>query len=200
MAYPASISVETPERIARWRPLVHWLLAIPHLFVFSLLQYVAWLLNIVAWFAIVITGRMPAGLAGFQCMYLRYTLRLYAYLDFVHEQYPPFEFNTSASDLGGTAVTVNFEPQLTDRNRGTVAARLILAIPAVLFWLLSSAAAAIVILAAFFFVLLVGRWPAGLRNWLIGWYGVVLRTNAYLHMLTDEYPPFSFDAKKVPRV
>lgn len=194
MTYPASVTVESPERIANWRPLVHWLLAIPHLIIFEILQHLAWLLNIFGWLAIVFTGRMPQGLADFQCMYLRYTMRLYAYLAFVHERYPPFSFQMSAGEPGGTPVAVDIEPQLADRNRGTVALRLIMAIPALLFWWLTGVVAFVVGVLGFFAVLFTGRWPAGLRGWLLGWFGVVLRTNVYLHLLTDEYPPFSLDA------
>ena len=194
MAYPASVTIEAPERIANWRPLVHWLLAIPHLIIFGILQHLAWLLNVFGWLVIVFTGRMPQGLADFQCMYLRYTLRLYAYLGFVHERYPPFSFRMSAGEPGGTPVAVDIEPQLADRNRGTVALRLIMAIPALLFWWLTGVVALVVGVLGFFAVLFTGRWPAGLRGWLLGWFGVVLRTNAYLHLLTDEYPPFQLDA------
>lgn len=194
MDYPATVSVEVPDRVANWRPLVHWLLAIPHLIIFEVLQHLAWLLNIVGWVVIVFTGRMPAGLADFQAMYLRYTLRLYAYVGFLHEQYPPFAFQMSAAEPGGTPVTVGFEPELSDRNRGTVAVRLILAIPALVFWWLTSVVALVITVIGFFAVLFTGRWPAGLRDWLLAWYGVVLRTNAYLHLLTDEYPPFQLRA------
>ena len=41
MEYPASIDVRTPDQVARWRPLVQWILAIPHLIIGGALQYVA---------------------------------------------------------------------------------------------------------------------------------------------------------------
>ena len=194
MAYPASVSVETPERIANWRPLVHWLLLIPHLIIFEVLQNVAWLLNVVSWVAIVFTGKLPKGLADFQSMYLRYSIRLYAYLDFLHEQYPPFAFDMSAAEPGGTSVSADLEPQLTDRNRLTVAFRLILAIPAAIFVVVTGLITTVLVVLGFFAVLFTGRWPAGMRGWVVSWYGVSLRFNAYLHLLTDEYPPFNLNA------
>ncbi|WP_420624843.1 DUF4389 domain-containing protein [Candidatus Poriferisodalis sp.] len=194
MAYPASVSVETPDRIANWRPLVHWLLLIPHLIIFEVLQNVAWLLNVVGWVAIVFTGKLPKGLADFQSMYLRYSIRLYAYFDFLHEQYPPFAFDMTSSEPGGTPVSADLEPQLTDRNRLTVAFRLILAIPALIFVAVTGLVTTVLIVLGFFAVLFTGRWPTGMRSWVVSWYGASLRFNAYLHLLTDQYPPFSLDA------
>ncbi|WP_420622781.1 DUF4389 domain-containing protein [Candidatus Poriferisodalis sp.] len=194
MAYPASVSVETPDRIANWRPLVHWLLLIPHLIIFEVLQNVAWLLNVVGWVAIVFTGKLPKGLADFQSMYLRYSIRLYAYFDFLHEQYPPFAFDMTSSEPGGTPVSADLEPQLTDRNRLTVAFRLILAIPAAVFVVVTGLITTVLVVLGFFAVLFTGRWPAGMRGWVVSWHGVSLRFNAYLHLLTDQYPPFSLDA------
>ncbi len=170
------------------------MLLIPHLIVFEVLQYVAWLLNLIGWVAILFTGRLPEGLAKFQIMFLRYSMRLYAYLDFLHERYPPFSFDTSVDEPGGTPVTVDIEPELNDRNRLTVAFRLILVIPALVFALVTGLVAVILTVLGFFAVLFTGRWPDGMRRWIVRWYGVSLRLNAYLHLLTDEYPPFSLDA------
>lgn len=189
MAYPASVNVEVPERVANWRPLVHWFLLIPHFLVFEILQNIAWLLNVIGWFAIVFTGKLPRGLADFQCMFLRYSLRLYAFFHFMHEKYPPFTFDMSAADPGGTPISVELEPQLTDRNRVTVLFRLILAIPAIVFALVTGIITVVMTFLAFFAVLFTGRWPAGMRDWVISWYGVSLRVNAYVHLLTDRYPP-----------
>lgn len=194
MTYPASVAVEVPERIANWRPLVHWLLLIPHFIIIEILQHIAWLLNLFGWLAIVFTGRLPKGLADFQAMYLRYSIRLYAYFDFMHEQYPPFAFDMSAAEPGGTPVSVDIEPQLTERNRITVLLRFILAIPAMLFVAITGIITFVLVVVAFFAVLFTGRWPAGMRDWVIRWLGANLRFNAYLHLLTDEYPPFSLDA------
>ena len=59
--YPATFEVERPDRIANWRPVVQWLLAIPHFFILYGLEIAARAVAIVAWFAIVFTGKMPEG-------------------------------------------------------------------------------------------------------------------------------------------
>ena len=46
---------------------------------------------------------------------------------------------------------------------------------------------------AFFAVLFTGRWPDGLRSWVMKAVRVSIRFNAYILLLTDEYPPFATD-------
>ena len=194
MAYPATLTVETPERIANWRPLVQWLLAVPHWIIVSVLGYVTAAVSLISWFAILFTGRLPAGLANFQIMYLRYSARLNAYAGFLHSSYPPFAFDMTGDDPGGTPVSVNVQPQLDGRNRLTTLIRLIMAIPAMLFALIIGFIAMVVHLLGLLAVLFTGRWPEGLRGWVVSAMGVDLRIGAYMALLTDDYPPFSLDA------
>src|SRR5688572_29384932 len=93
--YPARFELDSPEQIANWRPLVNWLLAIPHLLVLNALQSVAEILAVISWFAIVFTGRMPDGIANFQAMYMRYWLRTATFAGFLREEYPPFGLATT---------------------------------------------------------------------------------------------------------
>lgn len=194
MAYPASLSVETPERVANWRPLLQWLLALPHWIIVTVLGYVSQAIAFISWFAILFTGRLPAGLANFQIMYLRYNARLYAYAGFLYSRYPPFAFDMTADDPGGAPVSVSVQPQLEGRNRLTTLVRLILAIPAGLFALIVGIIALVCHLLGVLAVLFTGRWPSGLRGWVVSVMGVDLRLNVYWSLLTDEYPPFSLDA------
>ncbi len=78
----------------RWLPLVKWLLAIPHYIVLFFLWIAAVVVVIVAWFAILITGRYPRGLFEFVEGVLRWTNRVgaYAFL-LVTDQYPPFRLS-----------------------------------------------------------------------------------------------------------
>lgn len=82
---------DVPRDLNRWLPLVKWLLAIPHYVVLLFLEIGAVVAVIVAWFAIVFTGRYPRGLFDFVEGVLRWHNRVLAYaFTLVTDQYPPF--------------------------------------------------------------------------------------------------------------
>jgi len=193
MNYPVTISVDTPQRVANWRPLVQWLLAIPHLVVMWVLQTVSQVVSIIAWLAILFTGRLPAGLAQFQAMYLRYSLRTYAYAGFLTDQYPPFAFDAVNDDPGGHPTSLSISPALEGRNRLTTFFRPILMIPALIFVVIIAIIATVCSILGFFAVLFTGRWPEGLRNFVVANLRISARFGAYASFLTDQYPPFSLD-------
>jgi hypothetical protein len=75
----------------RWLPLVKWLLAIPHYIVLFFLWIAALVVVIVAWFAILFTGRYPRGMFDFVEGVIRWHNRVLAYaLVLVTDRYPPF--------------------------------------------------------------------------------------------------------------
>src|SRR5580700_10256211 len=76
VGFPLQLELDAPETIARWRPLVHWLLAIPQvvvLYALGLVQYVVWILS---FFAILFTGRMPESFFGIMVLTHRYQWRV----------------------------------------------------------------------------------------------------------------------------
>lgn len=88
--YPVRYEVDYPAEMNRWLPLVKWLLAIPHIIVLAFLliaAYVAWL---IAWFAILFTGRFPRGMFDFVVGVLRWNYRVTAYAYLLRDEYPPF--------------------------------------------------------------------------------------------------------------
>jgi hypothetical protein len=193
MAYPATLELDASREIANWRPLVHWLLAIPHLLIVQALQQVTQAVAVICWCAILFTGELPAGLAGFQCLVIRYSARVYSYVFWLREPYPPFEFTMTGADPRTDPVRVDLQPSLTNRNRLTVGLRLIWIIPAVLFAIVLGIATSVVLLVGFFAVLFTGRWPEGLRRFLVGSGRYFVRLTAYGYLLTDEYPPFALE-------
>jgi hypothetical protein len=75
----------------RWLPLVKWLLAIPHYVILAILWIFAFFAVVIAWFAILITGRYPRGLFDYVVGVFRWTLRVGAYMYLlVTDKYPPF--------------------------------------------------------------------------------------------------------------
>ena len=192
--YPATFTFDPPERVANWRAIGNLVLAIPHFVIMNALQVVARAVGIVSWFAILFTGKLPEGFANIQSMYLRYELRVCTFALFMREEYPPFSFATTPADPGDDPrVRVDLEPRLTDRNRWTVAFRIILIIPHAIVFVLLAIAAAVVSLVAFFTVLFTGRWPEGMRSFVLSVNRRYLRLSAYFMMLNDVYPPFALD-------
>lgn len=78
----------------RWLPLVKWLLAIPHYVVLAFLVIGAVLAIIIAWFAILFTGRYPRGLFDYVVGVGRWVLRVQAYAFLlITDEYPPFRLS-----------------------------------------------------------------------------------------------------------
>jgi len=82
---------DAKKDLNRWLPLVKWFLAIPHYIVLVVLTIGAIVATIIAWFAILFTGRYPKGLFDYVVGVGRWGLRVtaYAYL-LTTDQYPPF--------------------------------------------------------------------------------------------------------------
>ncbi len=79
------------RQLNQWLPLVKWLLAIPHYIVLFFLGIGAIVAIIIAWFAILFTGKYPRGLFDFVVGVLRWSNRVtgYAFV-LVTDEYPPF--------------------------------------------------------------------------------------------------------------
>ncbi|MCH8815857.1 MAG: DUF4389 domain-containing protein [Chloroflexi bacterium] len=85
---------DAKQDLNRWLPLVKWLLAIPHYIVLLVLGILAVIAVMVAWFAILFTGRYPKGLFDFVVGVGRWSLRVQAYAFLlVTDRYPPFSMN-----------------------------------------------------------------------------------------------------------
>lgn len=78
----------------RWLPLVKWILAIPHYIILVFLWIALIVAVIIAWFAILFTGRYPAGLFGFVVGVMRWSIRVFAFAFLlVTDRYPPFSLS-----------------------------------------------------------------------------------------------------------
>ena len=196
--YPIEVSIEAPtgER-NRLTSALRPILSIPHMILVGpgawlhrldsagLIGAAAYVLAIVNWFAILVTGNSIKGIRDFQLYYLRWRTRAVAYMALFVDPYPPFG---DASYPATVAVT---EPAV--RDRATIAVRLLLAVPhlIVLFFLVLAWALCTVI--AWFAILFTGRYPASLYPFALGVMRWLLRVEAYLLLLVDEYPPFTLE-------
>jgi hypothetical protein len=88
--YPVAFEADYPAELSRFSPLYQWLLAIPHFIVLIFLTIAAALVTIVAFFAILFTGKYPRGLFDFVVGVERWSERVTLYAAFMTNEYPPF--------------------------------------------------------------------------------------------------------------
>lgn len=88
--YPVRIEVDYPERMSRLTTFFRGWLVFPHIIVLALLGIVVSIAMMLAWFAIMITGKCPRGLHNFITGYLRWSTRVNAYSYYLTDKYPPF--------------------------------------------------------------------------------------------------------------
>src|SRR4051794_36747793 len=90
--YPATFTFDPPETVANWRPLVNWLLAIPHDVTLYGLRILSGVVGLISCFVTFFTGSLPEGFANIQAMYMRYELPPSAFALFMRGESPPFAF------------------------------------------------------------------------------------------------------------
>src|SRR5947207_321102 len=94
--YPLRLTGELSPRLSRGLWLVKWLLAIPHFIVLFFLFVAFMVVGVVAFFAILFTGRYPRALYAFVIGMNRWVFRVAAYASLMTDAYPPFRL-----DMGG---------------------------------------------------------------------------------------------------
>src|SRR3954449_2535565 len=107
---------EADLHITRWRPLVQWLLAIPHLLVARVLNALRSVLTLISLFTVLFTKKIPRPLFDAIAVTYRYEWRAMSYALFLHEDYPPFSFRADAEDDGAephTTLTLTYPDELS---------------------------------------------------------------------------------------
>jgi len=87
-SYPVDLEIHADRRQHRLKTLFRFFLAIPAMLVGSLLEHILFVVAILAWFAALVTGRMPGGFQHLGAAALRYNAQLWAYLLLVTDSYP----------------------------------------------------------------------------------------------------------------
>jgi hypothetical protein len=152
----------------------------------GVLGAVAAVIAVIAWFAIVFAGTFPRGLWDLSAFYLRWRVRAVAYMTLLRDEYPPF-------GDGPYPAEVTIAPPVEERNRVSVAFRIILVIPHLLALWLLSIGWAITTIIAWLSILITGDFPPTLYHYGVGVLRWSTRVEAYLLLLHDEYPPFALE-------
>ncbi|HKB12286.1 MAG TPA: DUF4389 domain-containing protein [Vicinamibacterales bacterium] len=151
----------------------------------GLLGGVAWLLAVVSWFTIVISGVHINVVRRYTRFYLRWRVRALAYMMLLVDGYPPF--GDGPYPVALTLV------ETEARDRLSVGLRILLAIPhfIVLFFLVC--AWWVTSLVSWLLILFTGEYPQGLYNFGAAVLRWLIRVEAYVLLMVDEYPPFAFE-------
>ena len=208
--YPVALTGRLDPELSRWLWVVKWILAIPHYIVLAFLWLAFLILWVVAFFAILFTGRYPRGIFDFNLGVLRWTWRVgfYSYWALGTDRYPPFSLREEA-DYPAT-LDVAYPERLS---HWLPLVKWLLAIPHVILvgifvggwgwgwsrvgddvWGIGHAGlVGILVVIAGFVLLFTGRYPRSLFDFTLGLDRWVFRVAAYLSLMRDEYPPFRLD-------
>ena len=161
------------------------ILAIPHFVIVSVWSYAVQIVAVIHWFIQVFTGKRNQGLFNFSNRWLGYASRTYSYAGLLFDAYPGF-----IDDGGKTPVQYNLEYS-ESVNRLTAGLRIIWAIPALIIAAVLGFAAFVVTIVTWFTILITGKHPRGQFDFQLKVHRYSIQTNAYVGLLTDDYPKFA---------
>lgn len=173
------------------RTLFGWLyIALPHQFLLAFLGIAVGVVNLIAFFSILFTGRFPESMYEFRVKVIRWTLRVNARILNLADGYPSFGLN-------GTDDNVTFEMPYPERlSRGDAILKALFGyiyvlIPHGIILLFRYIGVMVLALLAWFSVLFTGRYPEKWFNFVVGTIRWGTRVGLYQTFMTDKYPPFS---------
>lgn len=183
-SYPVQFEMDYVERRSRLTTFFRSALAIPHV-LFAIVYGVAFsVVYVFAWFALMFTGRWPAGLYEFAGGFLRYITRLSAYMYLGVDQYPPF----SGAPDDSYPVRVHIAPPLASYSRLKVFFRPWYAILALVIRYAMSMVIGVAGLLSWLAIVFTGRQPESLQNALSFALSYTTRADGLIFLITETYP------------
>jgi hypothetical protein len=167
-----------------------WLyIGIPHMFLLLFIGIAVWFLMIVAWFAVLFTGRYPLNLFEFQLNALRWNARVEARLIHLLDGYPAFGMEHTEP---GIILDIPYPERLS---RGLLLLRTFfgwfyILIPHGFLLFFRGLATIVLVILAWWVVLFTGNYPAKWFAFIVGTLRWNYRVSAYTIFLSDTYPPF----------
>jgi Domain of unknown function (DUF4389) len=186
VSYPVTFEADYVERRSRLTAFFRLLLVIPVAIVLYVFALIAWVAIVISWFAIVITGHYPRGLYSFVADYTRFQTRVTAYVALLCDPYPPFGGGADSS----YPVRMEFAGPLDSYSRLKTLFRAIIAIPVVVLRYVMGLLLEIGSIAAWIVIVITGKMPKGLHDVMVLANSYTARSDAYLYLLTETYPPF----------
>ena len=187
ISYAAAPAIEGRNRLTTF---FRYFIAIPWLIVAALYGIGAFFAVVIAWFALVFTGRYPQGLYDFNAGYLRMITRTNSFFYLMTDEFPSF----GGDDDPGYPVAVGVAPPLDMYSRLKAGFRIIVGIPVMLLAYVQSIILGVVTFIAWFAILFTGRFPEGLFNPARSANAYLARAGAYFMLMTEDWPPFSLEA------
>ena len=187
ISYEVDAALEGRNRLTVFFRGIVW---IPWAIVAYVYGIVAGIASVIAWFAIVFSGKYPDGLYNFNAGYLRMYTRVYSFYWLMTDEWPPF----GGEEGPGYPIRVGVAPPLDAYNRWKTGFRLIVGIPVMLLAIVQGIILNVCGIIAWFAILFTGRLPDGLFNPMRSALAYLTRTNAYFLLMTEDWPPFSYEA------
>jgi hypothetical protein len=186
MSYPVSFEVDYVEQRSRLTAFFRLILVIPLAIWLYLYGIVACVAIVLAWLAIVITGHYPKALYEFVAGFTRTLARATAYAALLSDPYPPFSGGADSA----YPVRMEFAGPLEQYSRLRTLFRLLLAIPIAIVRYAMNILLEIGAVAAWVVIVITGKLPRGLFDMMVLANSYMARSDAYLFLLTESYPPF----------
>jgi hypothetical protein len=187
--YPVTFESDYIEPRSRLTTFFRLLLVIPHLVVAAVWGIAVFVVVVIAWFALLITGSWPAGMYDFTAGFLRYYTRIHGYLFLLADPYPPF----SGADEPGYPVRLHVGPAQPEYDRLKVLLRIFYIIPAYLIVYVMNVVIELAAIASWLVIVVIGKQPKGLQDVIGLCVSYSARAYALFLLLTETYPPFTDD-------